>query len=184
MIPVAVAVFFLLVVVGCFYYIFRGLSSYDSNPVIGSILATGINAIVCAFFVMWFLNGGITEVSVVENLTYCVDYSTMSASDISNITPVLAAKQYVLDANGAGMYTIKAINAPSVSSTMLTNFTVAYSTHDIIYSQYQERSLSYFFLLLTVINLALFGWFVFSAGWPAVRHFIQGSPPPAGENLG
>lgn len=177
MIPVAIAVFFLLMSAGCFYYIFRWLTSND-NPVLGNILATGLNTIICAFFVAWFVNGAITDVTVVENQTFYANYATIGGGNISAINNAMTTKQYQLDADGAGMYTIKAINSPTIATTTLANLTVEYSTHDIVYTQYQERGLSYFFILLALINAALFLWFAFSAGWPAVTQFVGGSRTP------
>jgi len=183
MIPPILALVFLLASLGCFYYLFRGFT-VDDNSMLANILVSGINTILCAIFVMWFLNGSIVDITVVENITYCMDYDGLNQFQIAELQGSFGTNSYVLDANGAGMYTSKAIGVGNPSWPSMENLTLAYSTHDIIYTQYQEKGLAYFFIFLSLLNAALFLWFVFGSGWPTIMSFIRGSPPATGENLG
>lgn len=193
MIPPSIAVVLLVGSLGCFYYLFRGFTS-DDNPALGNLLATGINVVICALFVTWFMNGGIAEPQIVLNATYTVGFHANATTPevdpsaaVDYISASVGKNIYLLQDNGGGMYTVSSINAFAADNSITqdlttTEFIPEYSTYDIIYLQYQEKSLSYFFLLLAVINAALFLWFIFGAGWPAVRQFIHGSPRQAGEN--
>ena len=195
MIPPIIAVVFLVASLGCFYYTFRGFGD-DINPVLGSILATGINTVICGVFVMWFLNGAITDVHMEKNGTYFLGFTPTVAEvklpaslAVSYINNSVGRDQYILQENGAGMYTVSTVDWFTVSPVVVQNFSISqfnveYTTYDIFYLQYQEKALAYLFLLLTAINAALFLWFVFSSGWPAVKQFVGGSQPPPGENVG
>jgi hypothetical protein len=166
------ALLFILIVFGLFWYIFRGIGN-EYNPKWGNFLAVGLGATLCAFIGYAFLTGGIGSIAVVSNATYQVDYSTLTPAEIAGISANATARQYVLQSGGVGMYSIAAVDNPDLNS-YLGKFTVQYYSHDIIYTQNQDRTLALLFFALCAVNVILGGYFFYKA-------FMTGDEDESGE---
>jgi hypothetical protein len=159
MITQNMALVFIVVVFGLFWYIFRGLGN-EQNPKWGNFLAVGLGIVLCGFVGYAFFSGGIGTVTVVNNATYQVDYTTLTPAEIASISANATARQYILESGGVGMYSIAAVDNPVLSSS-LGKFTVQYYSHDIIYTQNQDRILALLFFVLCAINVVIGVYFFY-----------------------
>jgi hypothetical protein len=161
MITVSMAILFIIIIFALFWYVFRGLKEDDINPIWGTLLATGVCAVLCAMLAYSFLVGNIADVSVVQNATYRIAFSPeMGAAQIANITDNLTSYQYVLGPAGTGMYTVAAVQSDTNLVPYIQNFTVTRYTSNIMYVQYQDMFLFFFFTALGICSAALFGYFM------------------------
>lgn len=155
MIPDIIAIVFLLIPWACLVYIFRGITS-DSNPMWGNILASGISAVVCGMIAIWFYSGTIVSPAIVSNATYQIP-TDITAGEMVEQQAAASNTTNVLGAGGSGMFRRSSI---STSGNMTNQTTINVHTYDIIYQQYQDLGMMFFYMLLGVISVILFLWFV------------------------
>ena len=152
------ATFFLCLVFGLFWYIFRGLN-YDENPIWGNVLASGMNIVFCGLFAIWFYQGNIVIPSVDIADQYMIpQISTLSAADAYNVSYNL----YKIGEGGSGMYVVSATDAHG-NGSYLQNVTGSYFHHEIYYIQLQDVALSFVFTALAIVSGFLFSWFAWNA---------------------
>jgi len=163
MIPITIAIVFILLSFGLFWYIFRNIREDEGNPVWGNLFASFLNIIICLVLAYSFITGNIMDMSIVENASYTVSYPSLDASASALIDPnAVSERQYIIGKSGSGMYTISAIDSMPGISPYLSNFTVSYLTKDIVYIQVQDWGLFFLFGFLACCSAALFLWFC----WP------------------
>ena len=176
MITTNMAILFIIIVFALFWYVFRAMKAEDHNPAWGDLLASAVSTILCAMLAYSFINGYVMDMSIVQNSTYQVTFSnTTNPGLVYNITSNLTSRQYVLGKEGAGMYTISAIESDTKLTPYLQNFTVTKYTHDIVYLQIQDWFLFFLFLLLTIISLIMFGYIL----WKVISNLLFGEQEKA-----
>jgi len=169
MITVFISMIFIVMVFGLFWYIFRGVRQDDQNPIWGNLFSSFLNVLLCIILAYSFMSGNIMDMSVVSNATYTVNYQTLDTATAYNISSNASeVRQYILGKSGSGMYTISAIDSMTAVSPYINNFTVSYTTKDIVYLQMQDWGMFYLFCFLACVSAALFLWFV----WPLFSEFF------------
>lgn len=155
MIPDVVSIVFLAVPLLCLVYILHG---GKENPIWGNILFAGLGAVCAGMVAMWFLSGVIVSTSIVSNATYeipsnlTMDEMIAQQSNISTTTNSLGS-------GGSGMFVRSAISA-STGENLTNQTTVSVHTYDIIYQQYQDIGIMFFYMMLCLVLVALFLWSV------------------------
>jgi len=169
MIPIPIAIVFIILVFGLFWYIFRNIRGDEGNPIWGNLFASFLNIIICLILAYSFISGNIMDMSIVENASYTISYPSLDASTPSLINPAAAIdRRYIIGKSGGGMYTINAIDSMPGINPYLGNFTVSYLTKDIVYIQIQDWGLFFLFCFLACCSAALFLWFF----WPILGEFF------------
>lgn len=162
MITESMAIVFLVAVFGLFWYIFRGLRGEEENPIWGTILASGINFIICALLAIWFVQGNIVQIYMVSNDTHAFDFWNMTQEDVHNITANSTAYINQLGEGGSGMYMVSAVEEDEFGSYLNLSVTRFYH-HNLVYAQIQDMVIGLFFTALALVSFGLFGWFSVSA---------------------
>lgn len=152
MIPVIIALVFVVFPIAALVYIFRGLGE-DSNPLWGNVLAAGLGAVVSGVVASWFITGAIASTYVVTNATYAIDTASAAATFANSSITVTQ-----LGEGNSGMFVRSSISG--AGADVLGNSTITVTTSDIIYLQYQDIGLMFFYMLLCIILIALFAWSV------------------------
>lgn len=165
MITEPMSLVFLVAVFGLFWYIFRGLRGEEENPIWGTILASGINFIICALLAIWFIQGNIVQIYMVSNDTHTFDFLNMTQADVLNITQNSTTYINQLGAGGSGMYLASAVEQDNLGQFMNQSITHFYH-HNLVYAQIQDMIVGLFFAGLAIVSFGLFGWFCIG-GWDA-----------------
>lgn len=163
---------FMAAVFGLFWYVWRGIKEDDNNPVWGNLFASALCCILCIFLAYCFLNGNIAVAHVELNQSYQVQYQQgIPYLGSTNISLNSTNFQYILHANGAGMYTVSSLNPGYASLTNpdnstqgpgqnLTDLTSIYYTYNVIYTQIQDMPCVYLFGFLACCSGGIFVYFL------------------------
>jgi hypothetical protein len=165
---------FMAAVFGLFWYVWRGIKEDDNNPVWGNLFASALCCILCIFLAYCFLQGNIAESHVVANESYQLIYQQGLSGEeesSSNISLNSTDFQYILHANGAGMYTVSSLNpghayfvdeneVKEETGENLTSLTDIYYTYNVIYTQIQDMPCVYLFGFLACCSGGIFVYFL------------------------
>ena len=159
---------FIVAVFALFWYLFRGIRDEEQNPIWGNFFASFLCCVLCIILAYSFLQGNITTTHVVQNESYQVLYQQDNI--VANVSINSTNFQYVLHPNGAGMYTVSALN-PGYAGLLedngtamapgknLTSLTKTMYTYDVLYTQIQDVPCVYLFGFLACCSGGIFVYF-------------------------